>query len=207
MKVIVGIVAGIILSITPTGRANAEPVDCEAARCTVQASIDDECPCADAKNHGRYTACVARVVNRLAREGSIPKRCQNKINGCAIRSTCGKRDGAVSCDFPGDTVSGRCRPMASDGVCTARGGTVVDSCCDSCGAPEPTATATPEGGATETPVATTTPEGGATETPIETATPGGPEPTATETPIATVTAGGETATPGGETPTPAETPT
>jgi hypothetical protein len=80
----------------PAARANAAPVDCEAARCTVQATIDAECSCADAKNHGRYTSCVAHVVNRLASEGTIPKKCRNKINGCAIRSTCGKKEGSVA---------------------------------------------------------------------------------------------------------------
>jgi hypothetical protein len=204
-------------------RADAASEDCEAARCTIQAAIDAECPCAEAKNHGRYTSCVARVVNRAAREGTIPRSCRNKINGCAIRSTCGKKSGTVACDFPGDGVSGRCRPLASEAVCTRRGGTVVASCCDTCGAPEPTATpeepvatATPEepvATATEEPVATATPE-----EPVETATPEGPvatptatetgpEATATEGPIATATeAPVETATPEGpfETPTPTE---
>ena len=78
-----------LLLVVPASRASAQPVDCEAARCTIQAEIDAECSCADAKNHGRYTACVARIVNKAAREGTIPKKCRNSINGCFIRSTCG----------------------------------------------------------------------------------------------------------------------
>ena len=183
MKLVVSIIAGILFAM-PGGQANAAPVDCEAARCAIQATIDAECSCADAKNHGRYTSCVARVVNRSAREGLIPRKCRNKINGCFIRSTCGKKEGSVTCDFPGDGVAGRCRPLSSEAVCTGRGGTVVASCCDTCGAPEPTATTTPEGPvatATEEPVAT------ATEGPIATSTPETPEPTPTEGPLATAT--------------------
>ncbi len=121
MRLVISTIALMWLAM-PAGPVGAAPVDCEAARCTVQAEIDAECPCAEAKNHGRYTSCVARIVNRFARDGSIPKRCRNKINGCAIRSTCGKREGAVSCDFPGDGVSGRCRPLSSEAACTRRGG-------------------------------------------------------------------------------------
>ena len=230
---VVGLVAGMFF-LLPVTRANAQPVDCEAARCTIQAAIDAECPCAEAKNHGRYTSCVARVVNRAAREGTIPKKCRNKINGCFIRSTCGKSAEHVACDFPGDGVSGRCRPLSSEALCTKRGGTVVASCCETCGGPEPTATPTTDGG-TPTPTEviatpTATEGGGATETatpgeatatPTEsaTATPEpGETPTATEGPIETPTATveGPVATPtategpietpteGGATPTPTE---
>ena len=193
MKLIVSSIALLWLAI-PAGHVSAQPVDCEAARCSVQAEIDAECPCDEAKNHGRYTSCVSRVVNRLARAGTLPKKCRNQIRGCYIRSTCGKRDGTVSCDFPGDGVSGRCRPLASSDMCSARGGTVVASCCDTCGPvptvtpEEPTPTATPEG-----PVATVTPTPGdaPTETPVESATPGETPtggvatPTATESPAET----------------------
>ena len=149
-EIVISLIAGILLAV-PAGQAYAAPVDCEAARCTVQATIDAECPCAEAKNHGRHTSCVARVVNRLAREGTIPKKCRNTINGCAIRSTCGKKDGTVAGDFPGDGVL---RSLSSVGlrlhVVRARGGSVVESCCDSCNAPVPTSTP-------EEPVATATP--------------------------------------------------
>ena len=173
---------GALLTAFP-GAAKAQPVDCEAARCAIQAQIDAECPCAEAKNHGRYTACVTRVVNAAVREGIVPKKCRNKINGCAIRSTCGKRDGFVSCDFPGDGVSGRCRPLSSAEHCEKRGGTVVSSCCETCG-PQPTATP-------DEPVATATPfepvETATPVIPVETATPVEPVPTETPGPGATAT--------------------
>src|SRR5690349_8783366 len=204
MKVIVAIVTGLWFLI-PSTPSSAQPVDCEAARCTVQAEIDDACPCADAKNHGRYTSCVARVVNRLAREGTIPKKCRNQINGCAIRSTCGKREGVVLCDQAGDGVGGRCRPLSSAAQCEKRGGEIVSSCCDTCGvAPTPTSTAT---GTTPTPTpatpvptpsATQSPEGGTPTVEAPTATPTEEAPTATptlEAPTATPTEEAATATP------------
>ncbi|MCC6850456.1 MAG: hypothetical protein IT294_18355 [Deltaproteobacteria bacterium] len=198
MKLVTAVLAAMVL-VLPAARADAAPVDCEAARCAVQATIDAECPCIGAKNHSRYTACVSRVVNRLAREGALPKKCRSKIEGCAIRSVCGKRDGTVACKLPGSAVTSRCRPLASASLCTSRGGTVVESCCDSCVAPVPTATltATPVPTATETaapvPTLTATPEPVATETPLPTLTEvpatvtATPEPVATETPLPTVT--------------------
>jgi hypothetical protein len=211
------------------GPAGAQPVDCQAARCTIQAEIDDECPCEEARNHGRYQACVARVVNRAAREGTIPKICRSKINGCFIRSLCGKRETTVLCDLPGDGPSGRCRPLLSVDVCDARGGVEVSTCCESCTATTPTPTAsapnatpTPSaGGATATSSAAATPsqggasatptEGAATATPVETSS-GAPlatvTPAATSTPAAEVTASAAaTATPEAplETATPAAT--
>ncbi|MCC6767165.1 MAG: hypothetical protein IT293_21140 [Deltaproteobacteria bacterium] len=198
MKLVTAVLATMLLAL-PVVRAEAAPVDCEAARCVVQATIDAECPCVEAKNHSRYTACVSRVVNRLAREGALPKKCRSKIEGCAIRSVCGKRDGTVACKLPGSDVTSRCRPLASASLCTSRGGTVVESCCDSCVAPDPTATptATPVPTATETatpvPTLTATPEPVATETPLPTLTevPATvtvtPEPVATETPLPTLT--------------------
>lgn len=179
---------GLVL-VAPSVGVRAEPVDCDADRCAIQAAIDAECSCAEAKNHGRYTACVARVVNRAAREGTISKRCRNKINGCAIRSTCGKRDGVVLCDLPGDGVSGRCRPLVSEAQCTKRGGAVVSSCCDTCEV-EPTPTATSTG---PTPTATQS-VSAATASPSPAVTPTAPAATATSTTEATASPE-ETATP------------
>ena len=130
-------------------KVSAIPVDCEAARCAVQAKIDTECPCAKAKNHDRRVACVVRVINRLVHEGSLPKSCRNRIAGCAIRSTCGKRTGSVACHFAG--IDRRCRPLRSVTECTDLGGTVGSepSCCRSCApvgtptVPVPTVTPTP----------------------------------------------------------------
>jgi hypothetical protein len=64
-------------------------VDCEPARCAVQAALEAECPCTAASNHGRHVSCVAHVVKRLADEGTIPVNCKGKIKRCAARSVCG----------------------------------------------------------------------------------------------------------------------
>ena len=172
------------------GATHAAPVDCDAARCTIASEIDDACPCGDAPNHSRYTSCVARIVNRAAHAGRIPKRCRGKINGCYIRSLCGKRSGVVLCEGPADGVSGRCRPIASDGECTRRGGTVVGTCCDACGGATPTPTAS-ESSPTPTPgvpVATPTPSAvSATPTPV--LGPTGPTAAPTVSAVATATAG------------------
>ncbi len=195
MKLAITILTALLLTV-PAVRANAEPVDCEAARCTIQATIDAECPCAEAKNHGRYTSCVGKVVNRLVREKAIPKKCRSKIEGCAIRSTCGKRDGTVACQLPGSSVTSRCRPLSSESACTSRGGTVVASCCATCSGPIPTVTPTAVETSTPGPVETETPG------PVETETPGPgetetPAPTATESAVPTETPGPvETETPG-----------
>ncbi len=137
-------------------------VDCEPARCAVQAAIDAECPCTAASNHGRHVSCVAHVVKRLAADGTIPTNCKGKIKRCAARSICGK-EGFVTCQIPVtgtcDTTAGacvenaalacltdadcvigsKCRTKHSADLCLASGGTVGggSSCCADCVAPTP----------------------------------------------------------------------
>jgi hypothetical protein len=134
--------------------ARAGRVDCEPARCAVQAAIAAECPCAEAVNHGRYVSCVAHVVNRLAAGGTIPTACKGKITRCAARSTCGK-PGFVTCLVPTDTCDlttgfcaddptlvcttnldcgAKCKTKSSADSCRARGGVVgtESSCCAIC---------------------------------------------------------------------------
>lgn len=130
-------------------------VDCEAARCSVQAAIDTRCPCAAAATHGAHVRCVAQAVRELAADATIPVGCKGPIKRCAARSTCGRRAGTVVCEDP--VVSGtchvglgfcsdpegsilythpcssdadcvlesRCRISASAERCAARGGTVA----------------------------------------------------------------------------------
>jgi hypothetical protein len=130
-------------------------IDCETARCAVQAAIDARCPCAQAATHGAHVRCVAQVVNELAAGGTVPLRCKGQIKRCAARSTCGRQPGPVVCEVP--VVSGTCHiglgfcsdpegailythPCSSDADCvlesrcrirpsaercTARGGTVA----------------------------------------------------------------------------------
>ena len=138
--------------------ARATKVDCEPARCAVQAVIAAQCPCADATNHGRYVSCVAHLMKQAAADGTIPVNCKGKITRCAARSTCGK-DGFVTCEIPTDTcvipegaLSGtcskdpsiaclsdldcgaRCKIKSSADRCTAAHGFVgtATSCCPGC---------------------------------------------------------------------------
>lgn len=154
----------------------AEPLDCQAARCAIEAEIDAECPCAEARNHGRYLACVVRTVNRAVREKRVPTACRNKINGCFIRSLCGKREATVLCDLPGDGPSGRCRPLLSEDHCTARGGETVSTCCEACDAATPTPSVP---GPTSTPGPTTSGAGATASAAIPSATPSTPAATPT----------------------------
>jgi len=145
------------LSFLGAAPAQAAPVDCEPARCAVQTALDAECPCDAARNHGRHVSCVARVVNRLSREGAIPTNCKGKIRRCAARSVCGK-PGFVTCRVPTSTCDlstgtcaadaslacatdldcgSRCSVKRTAELCLARGGEVGagSSCCSDCSAP------------------------------------------------------------------------
>ncbi|HSQ01441.1 MAG TPA: hypothetical protein VL049_29825 [Candidatus Dormibacteraeota bacterium] len=137
-------------------------VDCEPARCAVQAAIDTQCPCAAATNHGQHVSCVAHVVKKLSADGTIPTQCKGKITRCAARSICGKA-GFVTCQIPVtgtcDTTTGtcvenatltcvidtdcvigsKCKTKSSGDLCLASGGVVGagTSCCAACVAPVP----------------------------------------------------------------------
>jgi hypothetical protein len=152
----------------PAGPVAAENGDCEAARCAAQDALNRACPCDAARNHGQHVSCVARVLHRLAKDGTIPKNCKGKVQRCAARSTCGKL-GFVACEIPefgtcgtpcaadastvccedaaipctADTdcvVSSKCKIKASADRCTAAGGNVgtASTCCADCPTPVPT---------------------------------------------------------------------
>ena len=155
-------IAAAVLALTVAWTpAYADKVDCEPARCAVQAAIAAQCPpCDSADNHGRYVSCVARIVKSLVEpNGPVPVNCKGKIVRCAAKSTCGK-PGFVRCLFPTDTcvvdtVTGlgtcaedptlacvtdldcgaKCRTKSSSDRCTLQGGTSggTGSCCATCG--------------------------------------------------------------------------
>ena len=146
---------GVFASLVVGGQAvYAKQVDCEPARCALQAAIDQACPCSigvpagtTAANHGQHVSCVAHQVNKLAKSGMIPKNCKGKITKCAAKSICGKT-GFVVCDIPllgmCDTTTGtcmnntavacmsnadcvigtQCKIKSSSDLCTAAGGSV-----------------------------------------------------------------------------------
>jgi hypothetical protein len=131
-------------------------VDCEPARCAVQADLA-ACPC-DSANHGRYVSCVAHAVNNLSRldPEMLPRNCKGKVTRCAARSTCGK-PGFVVCNIPTDTCDAatstcvksglscdptnplscgsKCKIKPSEQRCLDRGGIVnlsSTTCCAAC---------------------------------------------------------------------------
>ena len=137
---------------------------CDAARCMVQSTVDESCPCDAAASHGSYLKCVAAVLGQLANQAAIPRPCVGRIIRCAARSTCGK-PGAVTCQMPEstcDTATGTCTNDVSvsctvDGdcgtecgiassadSCLTAGGTVgtSNSCCVACTATTTTVTTT-----------------------------------------------------------------
>ena len=67
--------------------------ECQAARCAVQAQIDQACPCDTAQSHVAYVNCVLPLVIRL-----VPIQCQVQVFNCAANSTCGLQ-GFQTCDF------------------------------------------------------------------------------------------------------------
>ena len=152
----------------PAGTARAQ-VDCEAARCAVQEALNTDCPCDAATNHGKHVSCVAHVLKRLSKDGTIPTNCKGKVQRCAARSTCGKagfvtcvitteigtcdlvtgtcvEDPALVCAADADCVlASKCKIKSSEERCLARGGTVgtASTCCAECAQPTPVPTATP----------------------------------------------------------------
>jgi len=152
MKLAIGFVAAILLAL-PAAPVAAQ-VDCEAARCAVQAAVNTACPCDQATNHGQHVSCVAHVVKDLSRQGLVPTNCKGKVKRCASRSTCGK-PGFVTCNVPTDTCDPatltctgnpavtcatdfdcgtRCSTKSSIDKCTALGGVAgTGTCCVSCG--------------------------------------------------------------------------
>ena len=113
----IGLFLAAVMLVLPAGRAlAADAAVCEAARCAFQEALNEECPCDQAKNHGKHVSCVAHVLKRLSKDGTIPKNCRGKIQRCAARSICGK-EGFVACQIP--TEFGVCAtPCAADPLLT-----------------------------------------------------------------------------------------
>ena len=141
MGAIVVLAVGMLVATAPSAARAA--VDCEAARCAVQDSIDGACPCGDAVTHGPYVSCVVNEAERLAGETLLPRECKGRVRRCAARSVCGKREESVVCDLPVRCPAGtctRCKLAPSAERCLARRGTVAarTSCCAECRPANPT---------------------------------------------------------------------
>jgi len=139
------------------------------ARCTdpradaVRAQILAQCPCNG--NHGQYVSCVAHAVRDAVRNGDVEPNCKGTVTRCAARSTCGKKDGFVTCaicepgtctgdlcddgvtacvtDVDCPAVVNKCSVKSTADKCDARGGIVGSgSCCNATCAVGPTTTTT-----------------------------------------------------------------
>jgi hypothetical protein len=147
------ILSGLILTMALVGFTSAVT----QARCSdprvpeVRAEITRACPCTG--NHGQYVSCVAHHVRDAVRNGDIDTNCKGAVTRCAARSTCGKKDGFVTCarcnagtcesGLCDDGVtacadSSQCPPVlnhcstkSTAEACEAKGGVVGSgSCCD-----------------------------------------------------------------------------
>ena len=98
---------GIALFASPALTACTDP-DAPAVRDDILAS----CPCTG--NHGQHVSCVAHAVKDAVSSGLLDVNCKGKVVRCAARSTCGKKDGFVTCSVcdPGTCTNNLC----DDGV-------------------------------------------------------------------------------------------
>jgi hypothetical protein len=130
----IGIICFTALGSAP--RAHGAPPTCDpAAVAAVADGVEAACPCAGKtaptgevtvwKNHGGYVSCVARERNRLAKQFEVSKSCLHGTTRCAARSTCGKRDGFVTCRIP-DV----CSDPTPDGIAAGTCGDDPTIACD-----------------------------------------------------------------------------
>lgn len=126
----------------------------DAALADVIADARAACSC-EGTTRGAHRRCVRDLANAAVRAGELPSRCRSSVVRFASRSTCGAREGAVTCCAT--TASGRdtCGIARSAAACAAsRGGTgdvgATESCHDAC-VPVPTSTPTPSITPTPTP--------------------------------------------------------
>ena len=110
-------VAGLLAASSSWAAPSCDP----DAVATAAAEIAASCPCEGKtspagevtpwKNHGQYVSCVTRERNRLAKQLDLSKSCIRSATRCAARSTCGKKEGFVTCRIPD-----LCSDTAPDGV-------------------------------------------------------------------------------------------
>jgi hypothetical protein len=112
---------------------------CDVATCTVEAALEQACPCGDAATHGQYVRCAAHAVKRLVVDGVISRRCRRRVVALAAHSVCGRAD-AIVCLLPTSTcgTDGACAndptvDCVDDTDCGTRCGETSGDRCDSVG--------------------------------------------------------------------------
>lgn len=151
---VLGLVLGGLLVLAARPAAAA---DCGAGagdEAAVAALVDQArtaCPCASFDGRQAFRDCVRDVVKDAIGAAALPRRCRAAAMRFARKSTCGARDGKVTCCKP----NGSCVIASSASRCEAIGGGgadvgVTESCYDACApapTPSPRVTPTPFGSA------------------------------------------------------------
>lgn len=122
-----------------SGSALAAPACDPAAVADAAAQVEAACPCAGRtapsgevtawKNHGQYVSCVSRERNRVAKALGLSKSCVRQTTRCAARSTCGKREGFVTCRIP-DACSDDNPDGVAEGTCSDDPSVACDTAAD-----------------------------------------------------------------------------
>ena len=107
-----------------------------AATAAVEASIEAQCDCHGARNHGTYVHCAKQVAKAAVKAGTLSVACKNAVVSCAGRSVCGK-PGFVTCCRTSTHGTTKCSIKSSPALCKPmRHGTACvgqrASCCDAC---------------------------------------------------------------------------
>lgn len=126
-------------SVALVGTAEAAPACDPAVVEAVAAEIAATCPCDGGtspsgevtpwRNHGRYVSCVARTRNKLAKQLGLSKSCLRTAVRCSARSTCGKREGFVTCRTP-DLCSDPVADGVAEGTCSDDPSIACDTAAD-----------------------------------------------------------------------------
>ena len=95
---------------------------------TVRDRVLAQCSCDG--NHGQYVSCVTRAVREAVSTGELDVNCKGKVVRCAARSTCGKKEGFVTCTI---CVPGTCTDnLCDDGVTVCSDSSTCPQVVDRC---------------------------------------------------------------------------
>jgi len=92
---------GIGLAFVPGSASAASPNKCDtpeerAQLAAASATVQAQCDCENARNHGTFVKCARAAIDALIANGDLSADCRGEARRCAARSTCG-RPGTVTC--------------------------------------------------------------------------------------------------------------